>query len=85
MLAQFRRRQPQMSAPDSRGIPETSRDISTTRTPSSGHAASGVKDFSGTLIGETKAVNRHDTSAAPKPHHYDDEPTVGRLIRAVAD
>jgi hypothetical protein len=33
-------------------LPETSRDMSITRTPSSGHAAPGSKDFSGTLIGQ---------------------------------
>jgi hypothetical protein len=34
-------------------LPDTSRDMSTTRTPSSGHAALGSNDFSGTLIGQS--------------------------------
>jgi hypothetical protein len=32
-------------------LPETSRDMSITRTPSSGQVAFGSNDFSGTLIG----------------------------------
>ena len=34
-------------------LPDTSRDMSMTRTPSSGQAARGSKDFSAMLIGTT--------------------------------
>src|SRR5208282_6653384 len=57
-------------------LPDTRRDMSMTRTPSSGHAASGSKDFCGTLICTTAAGAQtySDNSMPRSPRH----PGAGR-------
>src|SRR5213078_2077191 len=54
----FKTSAPKSASCEDTALPATSRDRSTTRTPSSGQAASGSNDFSGRLIGGAGSVAR---------------------------